>query len=84
MRRPAEIMRSGQGGASGLDLSLITPVSVGPARMLVISSVRRKVRCLISNGQPSASASAVIWALSPAFLPIISHTLGGCSTMLSL
>ena len=64
-----ESTRSGHGGASGLDRPAMQPSSVASKSRLVVSSERRYVIRLISKRQPSRSASASSWALSPARCP---------------
>lgn len=69
LRRPAEITRSGHGGARSLEVCLSIPASVARRLRLMTNSHGCASICLTSYSQPSCSASARTCVLSPAFLP---------------
>src|SRR6185369_9880883 len=76
-RRDAAITRSGHGGSSGADLSRSTVARVAPRRMFGSTFSLLWRSCLISYGQPSASARLCIWPFPPVPLPKRTQTCGG-------
>ena len=76
LRRPALITRSGHGGARALEAARSMPASVGRSPRCASSSQGRAMTSFSSKPNPSSSASARTWVLSPAFLPSRHQTRG--------